>query len=375
MARMKIQVISFTDCGSRLNAELCGKLENYGYACEGYAPERFAGEHGLHVVEHDLRAWIGARWGSCGFLFIGAAGIAVRMIAPWVKDKLTDSPVVAVDEKGKFAIPLLSCHMGGAAGIARDVAECTGGVPVVTTATDVQGKFAVDVFARDNHLLLTDRGLAKRISAAVLGGERVGLYHAAGEIAKLSGVPPKEIEVCEDGRESDGFRYGIRIAQSLELQPRKDRILTMLLGNLIVGIGCRRGMDCADLREGLCGVLERRGLLPGQIAAIVSIDLKRDEEGLIRLADELDVPFLTYPADELRKVREVSSSSAFVEQVTGVDNVCERAVLCCRRDVRLIREKVCLEGMTVAVGALPVEIHLLAQTESRVQDLRASLEL
>lgn len=88
------------------------------------------------------------RWGKWAFLFIGAAGIAVRYIAPYVKDKFTDSAVVVADEAGQYVIPLLSGHVGGAAELADQIANLLGAVSVHTTATDVRKKFAADVFAK-----------------------------------------------------------------------------------------------------------------------------------------------------------------------------------------------------------------------------------
>ena len=99
-------------------------------------------------------AWIGQYWGKEAFLFIGASGIAVRLIAPWVKDKFTDSPVLVMDERAEYVIPLLSGHVGGAVEIAREIAGSVGAKPVITTATDVEQVFAVDVFAADNLSLI-----------------------------------------------------------------------------------------------------------------------------------------------------------------------------------------------------------------------------
>ena len=111
-----------------------------------------------------------------GMIFVSAAGIAVRAIAPWVKDKMTDPPVVSVDEATRFVIPLLSGHVGGANELARRIADWLGAVPVITTATDVNGKFAVDLFAAAYHMKIMDRKEAKNISAAVLDGKKIGVF-------------------------------------------------------------------------------------------------------------------------------------------------------------------------------------------------------
>lgn len=118
-----------------------------------------------------------AQFAACdGLIFIGAAGIAVRLIAPYLKDKLTDPAVIVVDEAGQFAISLLSGHVGGANRLTEWIAEILDAVPVVTTASDVQGRTAIDVWAVDHGLVLTDRKLAKEIAAALLDGETVGYF-------------------------------------------------------------------------------------------------------------------------------------------------------------------------------------------------------
>lgn len=321
---MKLIIISFTRQGNEKNRILKEKMEEHGYICESYAPVRFVGdEEGIYPLPEDIRGWIGTLWGECGFLFVGAAGIAVRMTAPWVKDKFTDSPVLVMDEKAGYVIPLLSGHVGGAVEIARDVSACVGAVPVVTTATDVQGKFAIDVFAKKNDLVITDRVLAKKISAAVLEGEN-----------------PYQIEIAQHVPDSS--------------DEEDSQCLTLLPKNVIVGIGCRKNCKKEKLEAGLDEILSKNRLRREQIRAVVSIDLKKDEPGLVELCRELRVPFLTYTKEELLEVEEVSSRSEFVAQVTGVDNVCERAVKRYMSDKQgmILQEKVCLDEMTVALGCI-----------------------
>ncbi|MFQ7828474.1 hypothetical protein [Clostridium fessum] len=107
-------------------------------------------------------------------LFVGAAGIAVRLIAPWVQDKLKDPAVLVIDEQGRYAIPILSGHVGGCNELAEAAAQILGAEPVITTATDLRQAFAVDVFAAENELVISDRELAKQISAAEPRGEKIG---------------------------------------------------------------------------------------------------------------------------------------------------------------------------------------------------------
>ena len=209
---MNISLICFTRDGfetmKRINDTLSGASEAFANAscpehrdrsaktedrsCEGgtlYQSLWIAGRYALQLAATDAGVPYQAvpegglsEWTKEAFLrddaliFVGACGIAVRSIAPYVRDKFQDPAVVCVDEAGQFVIPLLSGHVGGANRLAEMVASGIGAVPVVTTATDVEKKFAVDMFAKDHGFVITDRKLAKEISADILAGEPVGVF-------------------------------------------------------------------------------------------------------------------------------------------------------------------------------------------------------
>ncbi len=129
------------------------------------------------VHKESTKEWAGKQFESAdGIIFIGATGIAVRSIAPYVASKKTDPAVLVTDECGKFVISLLSGHLGGANELALQAAEALHAVPIVTTATDLEGKFAVDVFAKKNNCHIFRMKEAKEVSAALLAGEKVGFY-------------------------------------------------------------------------------------------------------------------------------------------------------------------------------------------------------
>ena len=363
----KIILFSFTGTGASLGRRLCRKLQEKGHICEAYAPEKYVQE-GLRTMPAGRAELIGGQWGRAAFLFIGAAGIAVRYIAPWVKDKYTDSPVLVLDEKGRYVIPLLSGHVGGAAALADEIACLTGGTAVHTTATDVHGKFAVDVFAKEHCLEITDRAAAKAISAAVLAGEKIALYieEPFGDMlpSQAEGKLPGEVVLCGTREEADAYRYQVVVSgqrpDGAESEGDSGSVILRLKPlEIAAGIGCRKGIAPELLEQGFLDVLRESGISIRQVKMIASIDLKKDEPALVRLAEKYDVPFVTCPADELRTVEEVTAGSAFVERVTGVDNVCERAARLCVRnretgvDGTLIRGKCIREGMTAALAAYP----------------------
>lgn len=347
----EIMVLSFTRTGTELNRRLCGMLRQHGKNCRGYAAEKFAGD-GIEPIPGKIREVIGKNWGKCSFFFIGAAGIAVRSIAPFVKDKFTDSAVLVLDEKGHYVIPLLSGHMGGAVRMADETAELIRAEAVHTTATDVQKKFAVDVFAERNNLSITDRQTAKEISAAVLEGEKIA-FCPEYQGCRIEGAVPDELVLCGSREEAAKFRYRIIVADEISGE-KKDGALLLRPRNVTAGIGCRRGISGELLKKGLESILEENGLKPDQLECAASIDLKKEEPAILALTEEYRIPFVTYPAEKLREIMAVTSSSSFVEQTTGVDNVCERAALTCCPEGELICGKRVRDSMTAALVRRPV---------------------
>lgn len=270
-------------------------------------------------------------------LFICAAGIAVRSIAPFLQHKSVDAAVLVMDETAKFCISLLSGHAGGANELSESIAGLLkekGTVPVITTATDREEKFAVDDFARRNHLVLKDWKLAKEISAGILRGNKTGILS---EI-EIEGNCPKELEMMtaevfstekEKERQKEGLIPGTGILISgkrMEKQPF-ERTLQLIPSALYVGIGCKKGISMEKIEAAVESCFQEEGLLPEGICCIASIDLKKQEKGILDYCEKMNFPFITYSAEELMETEGKFTASGFVKQVTGTDNVCERSAV------------------------------------------------
>ena len=337
-----VRMISFTSEGHRRNALLKRLLDREGIPCRGYRKGTAPGGEELLEVSA-MYDWVKEGWGRDAYIFIGAAGIAVRSIAPFIKDKFTDSPVLAMDEKGRFIIPLLSSHLGGAADLAVLLADLTKAEAVVTTATDLNGKFAVDVFAKENGMEIADRELARRISALVLQGKQIGFYSEF----QAEGEMPEELLPKERLLDLEAELPGIAVLAS---HPKEEHpgILYLYPKVLSIGIGCKRGITKEKIEEKLGELLDRDGYGIDQIRVLASIDRKGDEEGILAFAEEHGILFQTYTAEELNTVEGVTSSSEFVRKITGTDNVCERAALLAGKSGELIDKKETFGGLTLA---------------------------
>ncbi|MDR1796796.1 MAG: cobalamin biosynthesis protein [Clostridiales Family XIII bacterium] len=253
-------------------------------------------------------------------VFVGATGIAVRAIAPHVRSKQTDPAVLCVDEGGRFVIPLLSGHLGGANDLAAEVASRIGATPVITTATDGRGLFSVDVFARDRGLVIADMEAAKDVSAALLRGARIPFYS---ELFYDAAALPPELEAEGDLAE---IREGPAIAVTWrEAQEARVPLCRLIPKRVAVGIGCRRGTEEGAVDFAVRTAFAVAGLDPRSICCAATVDLKKDEPGLRSWCGRAGLPLHIYTPEQLMEAEGDFAASAFVLETTGADNVCERA--------------------------------------------------
>ena len=333
-------------------------------------------------------------------LFVGAVGIAVRLIAPWVKDKMKDPAVLVIDEQGRYAIPVLSGHVGGCNELAEAAAEILGAEPVITTATDLRQAFAVDVFAAENDLVISDRELAKRISAAELRGEKIGFFSDY----PVDGVVPDEITpgvwqkeniyvtLKQGGCPKNAPASLVRRDMVIGLQEKKEQreaakaagsasallkenapgvsagkeeksprgqadvqimepemdskcvreaetpeLLRLYPRTVVLGMGCRRDSSLNAVRAMAREALSRAMIDKSAVRAIATVDRKKNEMAFLALAKEWNVELWSFTPEELERAGTKFTESPFVRKTVGVGNVCERAAVMGVR--RIYRER------------------------------------
>lgn len=364
---MQTVILCFTDNGAALAGKVVRLLEQAGHTCywhikSTYSAAAVRDDHparagGLRPVEGTLSKWTQDAFAERdAIIFIGAAGIAVRAIAPYVLDKYHDPAVLVMDEAGKFVIPLLSGHIGGANALAVKIAGMIGAQAVLTTASDVQGKFAADEFAKKNNLIITNHLKAKEIAARIVGGEQIPLYVDP----MLSYIPddaeghPLDVsEWLPDPLTISDVAYGSKLVVDYHTLAGCDDALLLVPEKMVwLGIGCKRGTPSEMLYYCLRDFLNDFRLHPSAIAGMASIDLKADEEGILEVCRAREWSFRTYSAQELMQVPGSFSSSIFVYEQTSVDCVCERAACAAAgRDARgLIVKKQTYDGVTLAAA-------------------------
>ncbi len=293
-------------------------------------------------------------------IFIGALGIAVRTIAPFIVKKTVDPAVICMDDMGVNIISVLSGHIGGANDLTKVLASGMGANPVITTASDVHGKIAIDSWAIKNRLYITDMECAKSVAMEIVEGRKVGLYTDC----EIRGRVPDELVVLDEGSDAiDQIKWVVIITDkkisSMKGSMKDYNILWLIPQKNVLGIGCKKGKALKDIDLAVLDILEKRGIDIRSIYGIASIDLKCSEPGLLGYSEYMNIPTTFYPATELEKIPGDFDRSAFVEGITGVDNVCERAAIRlvmedepnATREKNLVVPKQKCEGVTVAIAS------------------------
>lgn len=321
---MKLAYLAFTEQGEqlagRLAAALGGTVQRCGASCS-------------------LETWTAAHFSqSDGLVYVGAAGIAVRAIAPHLQSKTTDPAVVVVDACARYAIPILSGHLGGANDLARAIGRVCGALPVLTTATDANGVFAVDEWAKRQNCRIVNPDRIKTVSAKLLAGGTVTVQSAW----PIAGQPPRNVRQTEDS--------GADVL--LALRPSPGEALQLVPRIAVLGVGCKKNVLPQTLEDALAAFLTGAGVCEQAISAVASIDLKKEELGLLAFCAAHGWPLKTYSAEQLRAVEGRFTPSAFVQGVTGVDNVCERSAVLASGGT-LCRGKTAGNGVTMALALAP----------------------
>lgn len=305
---------------------------------------------------------------------IMATGIVVRILAPLIDHKTSDPGVVVLDQKGRYAISLLSGHLGGANDLAREMAAVSGGQPVITTATDVAGELSFDSFAKKHHMAIENIGVLKQISGALLEGRSVNVVT---DLPLDNGAWPELTRGLEEGKfhlfatgvadpsRSPGLsplpdlipgRPTVVIHEGFTLDREEEPeapVLYLRPRTICAGIGCKRDMAGSPIREALLATLKKEGLSPLSLKCISTIPLKADEPGIRSTAEELKVPLVVIPTEEIEKLdmdRLGINRSEYVEQHTGVLSVSTASSYLASGRGEILVDKAKFKGITIALS-------------------------
>lgn len=272
-----------------------------------------------------------------GVIFISSTGIAVRLIAPYLKSKAKDPAIVVVDVNNNFTISLVSGHLGGANRLTSKVAKILNNTEVITTATDGMNIVAPDMIAKENDLVIDNLKICKDVAALLVNGKKVYFNDEKDIISTPKGYI-KEKEIRDDM---------ILVTNKLNIQ-KKNNLLKLVRKDVVLGIGCRKDTDEKKLREFVLKVLEENNYDKRSVIKIGSIDVKKNEKAIISLAKFLGCEFITFNKHEINSVDEDYEGSDFVFKTVGVRCVCEPVIYL--MDAKVKVKKIKYEGMTLSIG-------------------------
>lgn len=272
-----------------------------------------------------------------GFVFIMAAGIVIRAIAPLLINKLDDPAVIVMDEAGHHAVSLLSGHLGGANELARILALGAGGRAVITTASDALGLVALDMWARVQDLVPDNPAALKKASAALIASGRLKTYTDC----RVCSLPAGLNEVCDPG--------DAHLIISPYLIPGAKPVLHLYPRIFALGIGCKRDISPQTLERAAEEFLKRHKVSNKALFTLASIETKKDEACLSALAQkwELDIRFFT--ADQLNTIP-VKEPSHYAMEAVGAYGVAEPSAILATGNGRLRFQKEKIGGITLALG-------------------------
>lgn len=321
---MKMYCLSFTDRGEKIAEKLTDDFGAYADRCN----------KGISLRDWTRKAFAEADT----VVFIGACGIAVRAIAPYVVSKVTDPAVIVIDECGDFVISLLSGHLGGANDMTRRIADSLGSTPVITTATDRNDVFAVDEWSKRQHAEVLEPNKIVLVSSKILDGKDVSVRTDF----DMPEETPEHIVLTDDEDADIEFSYAEQSRKPLHIVP----VIVHL------GIGCRKGTSEVAIESAFADFKKDTGLFERSVVKCASIDLKANEPGLREFCEFHGWRFDTYSAEELSQAEGEFEASDFVKKIAGVDNVCERSAVISSGG-KLVIKKYAHEGVTLAAAVEP----------------------
>ena len=334
---MKIAIISVSDKGKELASNIKEKLDDdstvikvdsYHKNVKKYFPILF--------YEYDA------------IIAIMASGILIRSIAPLIESKVTDPAVLNIDDNGNFVISMLSGHLGGANKLTKKIAGLIDAKPVITTSTDVNKKLGIDVLSQDLYLSIDNTKEILFFNKAILDGKKL----------TFTVNPDRNFDYLFDYLKNITLEMDVFFEYSNDVDA--DEIHVKLEGHemilkerkIVVGIGCRRGKEYEKILDAFSKSISQLNIHQSRVSMLASAEIKKDEEGILKLSQNLNVPVNFVEIDKLKLFESSDvAKSEFVYSKFGIYGVCEpSALITAGFDSKLIYKKTSYGGVTISVA-------------------------
>jgi cobalt-precorrin 5A hydrolase len=355
---MRIAIIAITRNGARLGSRLCEGLAD----SDLYVLPRYRGEAGKRSlpIDGELKGLVARLWPAVdGFVCIMATGIVVRLIAPLLAGKDIDPAVVVMDDAGKFAISLLSGHLGGGNELSERVAFISGARAVITTATDANALPSFDMLAKEHGWAIEELGRVKTLNALLLDDEPIAVVDSTGLVRPwFHGRARLQYHDSFVAGLRSGARGFLFVTSSIvPPQLQSEALLVLRPKNLFLGIGCNSGTAAEEIETVVLSNLKRLFLSPASVACIATAEAKKNEPGLIAAAEKFSVPLRCYASQELNAVESPSPASVHAMTAIGATGVAEPAALLASGGGVLLLKKVKSGNVTLAIAEEKRSIH------------------
>lgn len=315
---------------------------------------------GIQLFANSVRMLFPALWPAYkGLILIISLGAVVRMIAPVLQDKKTDPGVVVVDDRGENVISVLSGHLGGANELAKEVAAVLGARPIITTASDVQKTIPVDLFGRRFGWEWESDEKLTPVSASVVNEEPVAVVVESGERNWWMHETPMPPSIKVYGTVAEALEakpHGALVVTHRILTPEEEPILENGVlyrpKVIVIGMGCNRGTSAEEIEAVIRETLEELRFSIKSVKALATIELKKDEEGLLQVCQKFGWPFVWYTPEQLNSVA-IEEPSETVYKFTGAYGVSEPAAKLCAGVDELVLTKKKSGNVTISVALMP----------------------
>lgn len=332
--KMKIAIISVTVNGDNVSNTLKAQLEKSNYEVFIYAKSKVK-ELSLNKICKEAMEKFD------GIIFISSTGIAVRGIAPFIKSKVNDPAIVVLDNSLKYAISLLSGHLGGANELTKIVSEITKAQPIITTATDNLNIKAPDMIAKDNNLIIDNLKNAKDIAGLLVDRKKVAFI----DEKNLIKIPKGYVANKND----DNIEGLIIVTNKLHIKENV-KTLKLIRKDIILGIGCKKDFPAEKMEETVLQALEENNIDFRAVKAIGTVEIKAEEKAILSLKEKLNCALNIFSIEEIKNIDYKFKGSDFVRKTIGIGSVCEPSVEL--SGGKIIKDKMKLNGMTLSIGVI-----------------------
>lgn len=331
---MKIACFSFTDEGKKIGNKLI-LLVNGNYT--------FTHFHNSEI-EGGIKTIISYVWNDYdGLIFIGATGIAIRMINPFIDHKTKDPAVIVIDDLGRYVISLLSGHIGGANYLTHYISDKINGLPIITTASDSRGIESIDIFAKNNNYYMEDMSSITTLTSMMVNGKKIGIYSEDTKIIEYKNlIKISNLENIEENID------GLIIVSSSIIKNVNLPYTILRPKNINIGIGCRKGMEEDRIIHAIESCFKEAGFSTKSIKNIGTVEVKMYEAGIIKAAEYYNRPLRIFTLEEIHQVEERFEKSQFVKDTIGVYSVSEPVAHLLGG--RLITRKSKHNGITISIS-------------------------